>query len=322
MRAARAVILGCLLSVLLSFGLSSPAKAQVSCTLTGGPLAFGTLNVVTGLPAYASGTATGTCTSTIGFPITGYACLDIGTGTGGISGGERAMASGGNLLPFEVRSTPGSATEIGDGTTWPSAGPMTISLPATGTASVSFPVVAIVRPQGVLPAPGTYTSTFTGAAFRLYGTSNAVTTCAQANAAVQYAVTGSLLVTATVTNQCTVTASPLSFGTTSFMTANIDVAAAVTVTCNASTPVTVSLDNGSTGTGPTARQMSSGANRVLYAAYWNSARTTPAGLASNSQGMAGVANKVLSLPVYGRVPPQASKPPGSYVDTIGVTVSY
>lgn len=322
MQAARVVIFMGFLALVMSCGLISPARANLNCTLTGGPLTFGTLNVATGLPAYASGTANANCTNTKKSASTEYVCLDIGTGTGGLSGGERAMASGVNLLPFEMRESTGAPTEIGDGTTWLPDGPMTVTAPGLGTVSISFPIVAIIRAQGVPYVPGAYSTVFTGAEFRFYGTSRPITTCAQANAQLQYSVTGNLSVAATVINQCTVAASPMNFGTTSFMTANIDAAAAVTVTCNASTSVTISLDNGSSGTSPTARQMASGANQVLYGAYWDSGRTTPAGSATNSQGMAGTANKTLTLPIYGRVPPQASKPPGSYMDTIGVTVLY
>ena len=299
------------------------ARAQVACGVSGPSFAFGQLNVASPSPTYSSGSSQVTCSNGYGFAITAYACVTFGTGTGGMSGSDRAMSSGPSRIPLEIRESAGNGPQVGDGTTWQGSSVKTLSLPANGSASVTFPFVASV-PGGLSPLPpaGSYLSTFAGADYALLGSVTPSSTCAQVKASLAQSVSGSMSVTATVVNQCSVSAAPLNFGAASLMASNIDASSVVTVTCNASTPATLGLDNGSHGgTGPTDRRMTAGASTVRYGIYWDAARTAPA-------GTVGAGGQPLSVPgtaaqtVFGRVPPQASVPPGTYTDVVGVTVSY
>jgi spore coat protein U-like protein len=131
-------------------------------------------------------------------------------------------------------------------------------------------------------------------------------------------------VTATVVSSCTVTATTLNFGTTSFFTANIDGTSTVSVTCTSSTPYHVRLDGGlAAATDPTQRKMTLGANTVTYGLYRDSARSLPWGNTdgSNTVDATGTASAI-GHTVYGRIAPQASQPPGTYTDTVVTVVSF
>jgi spore coat protein U-like protein len=69
--------------------------------------------------------------------------------------------------------------------------------------------------------------------------------------------------------------------------------------------------------------MTSGANTVNYTLYSNSGRTTVWGNTVGTDTQAATGNgSAQSYTVYGRVPSQAAPAPGTYSDTITVTVTY
>jgi len=90
---------------------------------------------------------------------------------------------------------------------------------------------------------------------------------------------------------------------------------------HASTPVTVALDNGATGTGPTARQMKSGTKAITYGIYRDAAATLPWGNTSGTN-TASLSSGTGTLTAYGRVPAQVSPAPGSYADVVNVIITY
>jgi spore coat protein U-like protein len=113
----------------------------------------------------------------------------------------------------------------------------------------------------------------------------------------------------------------MNFGTASLLTAALSATAQVSVSCNAGLPVTVALDNGATGTGPTSRLMTAGTHTIQYGIYKDSAHSQPWG---NTVGIntASGAGPSATLTAYGQVPTQAAPTPGSYADVVGVTVTY
>ena len=324
LRPCRILFVIALALVALSVAGRTPARAQsLTCTLAAPALAFGTINVLSGSPAYASGNVTVSCVSTYPVAFSGYACLSIGSGSGGGSASARTLASGSSVLPFELRETAGASAQIGDGTSNPQEGPVSLTIPANGTATASFPVTGIIRTQPSLPLPGTYVSTFSGTQFEAVGSITPSTTCAQVDATTAAAFTGSLTATATVPNQCSVSATAMAFPTSSLLNVALQATASVTVTCNATATAVVGLDNGGYGTGPTARQMASGTNRVTYGIYADAAHSVPWGnSAGNTQTLALTGASSKSVTAYGLVPVQAGKLPGSYADVVNVTVSY
>ena len=137
--------------------------------------------------------------------------------------------------------------------------------------------------------------------------------------------TSTMTVQMTITATCLVnSASTLNFGTQGVLSTNVDQTSTVQVTCTNTTPYNIGLDAG-TGSGATVatRKLTSGANTVNYTLYSNSGRTTLWGNTVGTDTVAATGNGAAqSYTVYGRVPPQAAPAPGTYTDTITVTVTY
>lgn len=136
-----------------------------------------------------------------------------------------------------------------------------------------------------------------------------------------------LNVTATVTANCTVSTSPVAFGTVNPISgSNIDSTGGVTVTCTNGTGWTAAAGVGS-GSGATllSRRMTAGGNTLTYNLFTDAARSTIWGDGTGTTvtvGNTGTGSGQ-SFTVYGRVGSgQTSVPPGSYADTVSVTVSY
>lgn len=137
----------------------------------------------------------------------------------------------------------------------------------------------------------------------------------------------SLGVTATVTENCTVSTSPVAFGSVNTLSGgNVDATGGVTVTCTNGTPWAAAANAGSgSGASMATRKMASGANTLSYTLYTDSARTSVWG--DGTSATAQVSNtgsgSAQLFTVYGRVlAGQASAPAGSYSDTVSVTISY
>jgi len=127
-----------------------------------------------------------------------------------------------------------------------------------------------------------------------------------------------------ITASCAVSATPLAFGSSGVIAANIDNTSTVSVTCTNTTPYNVGLDAGA-GTGATVatREMTAGGATVNYTLYQNPGRSTIWGNTVGTDTMGGTGNgSAQILTVYGRVPSQSTPAPGAYSDTITVTVTY
>jgi spore coat protein U-like protein len=135
-------------------------------------------------------------------------------------------------------------------------------------------------------------------------------------------------VTATVLKTCSTTASTLGFGSYLPGGGDLTINTTVNVKCTKGTTFTVALDKGTTATGTVAqRLMTNGTDTLQYNLYTTAAFGTifgdTLGLTQAGTGT-GLANNV-GFTVYGKLPDNASNQgvtPGSYSDTIGVTVSY
>lgn len=307
---ALALLAGCPL-------LQNSAAAAVSCTLTGPTMTFGTVNIFA--TSNTSGNATVTC-STTGQAQTFYLCLSIGTGTGGTTPSNRTLKSGSNTIPIQITGGASWPPQIGNGTSYPMEGVVSFSVPRQSSGSYTFPLVATIPAPSSLPPSGSYSSSFTGTDFQLYWDTNSQSTCAALAAAAQTA-TGTTSISATVVNQCGVSATNMNFGTASLLTSALTATSTIAVTCNASIPLTVALDNGATGTSPTNRLMTSGSNTVKYGIYQDIGHGVAWGnsVGSNTESASG---PTASLTAYGQVPAQAAPVPGSYADVVGVTVTY
>ncbi|WP_234820856.1 spore coat U domain-containing protein [Sinorhizobium medicae] len=108
------------------------------------------------------------------------------------------------------------------------------------------------------------------------------------------------------------------------LSSNIDATGRATVTCTPATAYTVGLSNGMSGTSPTNRRMTLGGAAVVYGLYKDAGRSQPWGDgATPGSTVAGTGTGAAKgYTVYGRVPPQTTPTPGTYSDTVVVTVTY
>jgi outer membrane usher protein len=302
------------LAALLPVCISQGAAAHPNCSVSAAPaLNFGTVNLLNGGPFYISGAAGLSCTSTA--PATVYACLSIGTGSGGMTASNRTLS---NTLAIGLEQTQASAAQIGNGTSYPMAGPFSVQLSGSAAGTLSTTVTAVM-PGLQSAAPGTYVSTFSGTDFAWYVTTTASPSCAAVAGGAHGVVTGTMGVQATVAPNCSVSTPPMNFGSMGSLASGAAATSAVTVTCNEAIPVTVSMDNGATGTSPAARKMVSGGASIGYGIYLDAKGTQAWGA---STGETGQITGSGSLNAYGIVPPQTTPAPATYTDVVNVTISY
>lgn len=137
--------------------------------------------------------------------------------------------------------------------------------------------------------------------------------------------TGSLNLSITVAASCSVVSAPaINFGTVSVIVINIDQTTTLTVNCSATTTYDIGLSTGG-GSGATyaARKMSNGGNAVIYSLYRDALRTQVWGETAGVDTLADTGTGAdQSFTVYARVPLQIVPPPGTYTDTVTITITY
>lgn len=145
--------------------------------------------------------------------------------------------------------------------------------------------------------------------------------------------TANFTVSVTVVASCTISATPLAFGSQGVFAANVDQTSTLTVTCTNTTPYSAGLDNGLNFSGGTRRMKDTGAGTTFvdYSVYTDVARTnawTTTTLAGSCTGGAntcalGTGNGTgQTITVYGRIPPQSTPAPATFNDTLTATVTY
>ena len=130
---------------------------------------------------------------------------------------------------------------------------------------------------------------------------------------------------------CSVSATGVAFGVyDATAAAPDDAAGAISVTCTPLSGVagyTISLSAGSSGS-YAARRMTSGGSTLSYQLYTDAARTQIWGNGSGASAIVGSLSLLAILggsashQIYGRIPAHLAANPGSYSDTITVTVTY
>ncbi len=298
-----ALICGCLL----------PGMAQAqTCTHTFSTLAFPTTMDV--LPGTAIDTASSVATNCTG--ITGttrvLVCYSLNNGTYPLSGGLRQMGSGANRLRFNAYTTAAYST------VWNATNQIQVALRSTVPSATTFYYGRVAAAQQTA-IPGVYSTTMTVTIRMRTYTGTTIPACPTGAS-----TTATFNVTGTVVSSCIATATNLTFPSTSFFTANIDASSAVNVTCTNTTPYNVRLNGGTTGAAnPALRKMTLGLNQITYGLYRDVARTLGWGSTDGTNTAPGTGTaSAISHTVYGRIPPQASQPAGTYTDTIVVTVSF
>jgi len=143
-------------------------------------------------------------------------------------------------------------------------------------------------------------------------------------------ITTTFAVTETVQATCSATATTLAFSAYTPGAGAISSNGTISVKCTKNTPYTISLNGGTTTGGTIAqRLMASGANSLQYnlftSAAFNQIFGDGTGTSKTVAGTgAGVAT-ASAVTVFGQLPDSAANQaavPGSYTDTITVTVTY
>jgi spore coat protein U-like protein len=148
-----------------------------------------------------------------------------------------------------------------------------------------------------------------------------------AGAASAATATGTLSVQVTIVAECQVQNAPLlNFGNTQgVLDSAVNGSTSIDIQCTNSTPYNVRLNAG-TGTGATLvnRLLTGGAGAtVRYSLYSDAARTQVWGVTDGTDTVADTGNgNVKTHDVYGQIPAQTTPAPGTYTDTVTITVSY
>lgn len=135
--------------------------------------------------------------------------------------------------------------------------------------------------------------------------------------------TATLSVTATVQSSCAVSGGTLDFGNYQVGQAtNSDAVGTISYT-NCTGTLTFELDGGQAGN-VNSRAMTSGNSTLSYQLYRSSLRNSVFGTGSNSQvsNIIGVTPLNGTVEVYGRIPSGQDVAPGSYSDTVNITLTY
>jgi spore coat protein U-like protein len=302
--------------------LARPDPAQAGCTASVTNATFASLNVLSSGVGTTTATLSFSCTGmTPAVPISLCPNLDGGSGGGDGSGG-RLLASGAATVPFQIYQDSGYSQPWGSSSLliFGSVPTITVTPDIHGAASTTKTLYAQVSaPQTA--APGTYTSSFTGESF-FYGLN--LLSCA--GVTVGTAVTpATFTFSVTISSNCSVSATNMAFNTSGILSTALAAQNQFSVQCTATTPYTLSLNNGLYGSSPGARQMASGTNRITYAIYKDAGRSQLWGDisqgASYAQSSTGT-GAAQSFTGYGQVPVQTTPAPGAYSDTVIATLAY
>ena len=306
--------------------LAGPAAAQL-CQGQFTDISFGTINPTTGFASDAAGTLSLQCQGTPN--ATARVCPSIGSGQAGDAGNATAryLSSGANNLLFSIFQDAARTIPWGS-YTWAYAAQapspqFDIPLGPTGQATRTYSVYGRIFAGQPGAAIGAYSSNFNGVQVLIASALSTVGGCA--------IISGlggrrsNFVVNATVSRTCSLTTTPLNFGTIGALTAALDGSAQLRVTCTVGTPYSIGLNGGASGaTSPTLRKMTNATpSTVTYGLYGDAARTQP-WFNTNAFFQGGGTGNGLTqtLNVFGRIPVQATPPPGTYTDSVVVVVTY
>ncbi|MGV7245349.1 Csu type fimbrial protein [Caballeronia sp. M23-90] len=312
------------LTFALLLGLSGRAQAQ-SCSASASAISFGSVSPISQSAVSTTGTVTVTCTwPVISLTPTVRVCLNLG-GTS-----PRNLVNGTNQMQYDLYQA--AAHSLAWGSIYYGTTPISLTLnkPGGGTTA-STPVTIygqITANQPTVPTVGNsstaYSQTFGGGTtsinygFYLIGAPS----CASLTATQG---TFAFSSTATVVNNCNISATNLNFAATGVLKTALNATGSITAQCTNGDAYRIALNGGATGN-VAARQMarSGGGGTVNYQLYVDSAHTSAWGDGTVGTAMAtgtGTGNQQV-LNVYGVVPAQTSPVPGSYSDTITATISF
>lgn len=304
------------LMALCCFGQAGPLSAQ-TCNFGVSTIAFGNIDTLVATNQDASGSVSVSCSGLLS-RVEGT--ISVGTGSGGASGSLRLLQGSGSQLSFQLYKDAARSQVLGNGTA-PINGTSIAFSSGSLLLNYSFNVPFYGRVFGgqTSAPPGSYLSTFSGADFSIrYRTCTAII-CGSFTT-----TTLSTTATATVLENCLVSASDIDFGLAGSLAQPVTANGSVFVRCTFSTSFQVGLDAGQNSPGAGVRAMkSAGGQLITYELFQDAPRTIVWGNVPGSDTVGGTGSAgTITLPVYGRVPAQVTPPAATYTDVIVVTVTY
>jgi spore coat protein U-like protein len=287
--------------------LLAPGRAEAaitSCSVSTSGVAFSPYNGQTKSAVDGTGTITVTCS---GSGSNNAAALHI-TGGSANSCTARVMKNGVNDLGYQIYRDAARTSNFCAGTDRLNLSFTFAGVPVTQTITMYGRVASMQNPA-YTTTPYTDSLTVT----LRQGTTS--------SGAVLGVTTPSI--SGSVAANCTVSAGSLGFGTYNTTTA-ATATATVTVNCSNGASYQVGLGGGSNLNGSTRRMAGPAGARLSYDLYSNSGRTIAWGdgtaLGAKVSGTGSGASQ--GLVVYGRIPAGQLPTPGSYADSVVVTVDY
>ncbi|MBN3775279.1 MULTISPECIES: spore coat U domain-containing protein [Burkholderia] len=319
-------MLSCLLLVVALGAPWASARAD-SCSVTPPAPSFGSVSPIRLLAVTTTSTMTVNCTWDVLSLNTGVlVCVNLG-GTS-----PRYLSNGTNQMQYDLYQDSGYSQAWGSVSAGTTPISVTLQKPLLGTsASANITVYGrVTANQPTVPTVNNsstvYTQSFSGnqatysQSFSLLSILPTLTCAAQ-----PVAGTVSFSATATVANDCIITATGVAFPATGVLTSPLAAAGSINARCTNGDAFQIALNGGSSGN-VAARAMSrtGGGGSVGYQLYADGGYTTPWGDGTGGTSMATGSGSGFSqtIPVYGRVPAQTTPAPGNYSDTITATISF
>jgi spore coat protein U-like protein len=297
--------------------------APLNCGFSITNLSFGSIDLTLNTTVDSTATFSANCTGNAGTVV--RICPNINAGSGGTTtGSPRFMLSGSNTLNFDLYQD-AAHTIVWGSYLWAfssyTAPTIDITLNGGGSGSATATIYGRIRSGQQSQPPGSYSSSFSGSNTQIAYAAASGKTCATIN---QNITAAAFTVSATYSATCSVNAATLNFGSTGVLAAAVDNTTSLTATCSATTPYTIGLDGGNAGASdPTQRKMSNSGAQITYGLYQNAARSQLWGNSTGTNTVAGTGTgSGQPLTVYGRVPTQTTPAPGTYSDSIIVTLTY
>jgi spore coat protein U-like protein len=318
-------------ALLCALAALMPARAHAqTCSAIVSPINFGTVSPISRAAVSGTGTINVTCNWTvISLAPVALVCLNLDAAEPRaltMSGGAATMQY--ELYSDQAHTIPWGSTNVG---TTPIS--VQVTQPLLGTsATVSIPYYGqIAANQPTVPTANngdtTYTHTFGGGetsmsyGYLLLGLIGPSSCSSLTPSSGAY----SFAATATVTNNCNISASNLVFPSTGVLNRALSATGTITAQCTNGDAYRISLNGGSSGqVAARTMQLAGGSANVGYQIYTDQQNSTPWG--DNSGGTATVSavgtGATSSFTMYGLVPAQSTPQPGNYSDTVTATISF
>lgn len=319
-------------TLLMLGGMVVSERAEALCSATVTNLNFGNINPITQTgPVDVTATVDYRCVGLLIIsPTRVWVCIEIGPSPGETSAQQRFLTHALNLSEkrgFNIykeaarQNIWGYQDESGATPMTIDHGRITLGLltPVSGTVQIYGKLNA--EPSFMLNETGTYNANMDVrvkmAAIEVLN----LTSCADLG------LTGNatLAATATLDKACTISATPLNFGShPSNFSSVVQSTSTINTACSKGSNYQIGLNNGQNAIGATRRMKAADGSYISYELYNNSSYTQRWGSTKYTsevvQGIATGQNQQAT--VYGQVQPQPGLKAATYEDTITVTVTY